>query len=446
MSLRKIASQYRIKTARHLLNIVALQRELETYNVDGLLKAASVGQSKEACLRYAGLQAALLLEKQAVAKLAIDGYTPRGGYEALIDPDKRPPRPGSSPAAPAGGGAAGFPGMTGAIGGQVAPKPTPVAARSGNPKPTRMTGFGSNYSTPVKNQYSMTPAQQDARIAANRAQDAAGQSPTAIQNRIKADASRPAPYVSPAQAAQGPGLALDRANGTDTASRQNAIAAANASYNRGPTPGAGGVVGNNRPPEQQGILDWNINGPNNHSNLPDAPTKGLLMDQAAGTDTASRRAAIGMAGTNVGGGRPIGTGGVVAGSNPGGGMPEGGAAARAAQAAAQAPASSVPANVIPKPSYTEDPVEEAYSKSLNEGAAASQSKAEEDYMKSIEPTAPQYPVGGGSLAMADTSENAAETPAETPAQGSSGFQRQRIIGSGAPVRTMLGNIRGRRGR
>ena len=85
---RSLASQYRVKTAHHLLNIVALKREMDTYNVEGLLKAASTGHSKEACLRYAGLHAALLIEKRAVdfnnLFKAADGETPipRGGYDS----------------------------------------------------------------------------------------------------------------------------------------------------------------------------------------------------------------------------------------------------------------------------------------------------------------------------------------------------------------------------
>ena len=77
---RSLASQYRVKTAHHLLNIVALKREMDTYSVNGLLKAASVGQSKEACLRYAGLQAALLIEKRALASLDGPVTKPQGNF------------------------------------------------------------------------------------------------------------------------------------------------------------------------------------------------------------------------------------------------------------------------------------------------------------------------------------------------------------------------------
>jgi hypothetical protein len=66
---RSLASQHRIKTAHHLLNIVALKREMDTYNVEGLLKAASTGHSKEACLKYAALHTALLFEKRSIEEL-----------------------------------------------------------------------------------------------------------------------------------------------------------------------------------------------------------------------------------------------------------------------------------------------------------------------------------------------------------------------------------------
>lgn len=65
-----------------------------------------------------------------------------------------------------------------------------------------------------------------------------------------------------------------------------------------------------------------------------------------------------MAGTNPGGGPAIGLRGPAAGTNPGGGMPVG------------VPAAKLSAGMIPKPSYTADPVEDAYSKQLDESAAA----------------------------------------------------------------------------
>lgn len=106
---RSLASHYRIKTAHHLLNIVALKREMDTYSVDGLLKAASTGHSKEACLRYAGLHAALLIEKRAV-----DSYNFGPDTAAFKNNSPKP----------------------------AAPAVKPPATRSGSPKPTQMSGFG----------------------------------------------------------------------------------------------------------------------------------------------------------------------------------------------------------------------------------------------------------------------------------------------------------------
>ena len=141
---RSLASQYRVKTAHHLLNIVALKREMDTYNVDGLLKAASVGQSKEACLRYAGLQAALLIEKRAV-----DSYNFGPDTAAFKNNSPKPSAPVATP--PAAAPAAkipvrGFAGLFG--GGGAAPKP--AASGSGG------SGYtGGNYM--INNQSTKAP-------------------------------------------------------------------------------------------------------------------------------------------------------------------------------------------------------------------------------------------------------------------------------------------------
>lgn len=318
---RSLASHYRIKTAHHLLNIVALKREMDTYSVDGLLKAASTGHSKEACLRYAGLQAALLIEKRAFDEYAVMFKQGAAGGPA------QPPR-----------------------------------------KPTQMSGFGA---------------------------------PNPIQ--LKPTATPSSPGQIPGLTTEVPGLSkgmqMDVSNGTSTGQRQRAITAA----------GGGGAP----------IAPY----------VPGTPqSPGMLRDIANGTDTNSRRGGITMAGTNAGGGPAIGLRGPAAGTNPGGGMPVG------------VPAAKLSAGMIPKPSYTADPVEDAYSKQLNEGAAysaASKQKSDEDaYMKSIEPTAPTYPVSGGA--------GATPAPSAAPAQAQGGFQRQQVIGSGAPVRTIIGNMQGRR--
>ena len=53
-----------------------------------------------------------------------------------------------------------------------------------------------------------------------------------------------------------------------------------------------------------------------------------------------------------------------------------------------------------------------------------------------------------SLAASSGSEGGVPAAQEAIAaqSGNNGFQRQQVIGSGAPIRTMLGNMRGRRGR
>lgn len=109
------------------------------------------------------------------------------------------------------------------------------------------------------------------------------------------------------------GMLADRAAGTDTASRHAAMRAAMPETLPAPKPSESffsNPLGN--------IGNW-ISGA---QNTPEAPTKGMLADRAAGTDTASRQRAIQNAGTNVGGGTPIGVG-QAAGTNVGGGIPKG---------------------------------------------------------------------------------------------------------------------------
>ena len=109
------------------------------------------------------------------------------------------------------------------------------------------------------------------------------------------------------------GMLADRAAGTDTASRHAAMRASIPANLPAPKPSESffsnplGSMGN-----------W-ISGA---QTTPEAPTKGMLADRAAGTDTASRRNAQMQAGTNVGGGAPIGVD-QAAGTNAGGGLPEG---------------------------------------------------------------------------------------------------------------------------
>ena len=113
------------------------------------------------------------------------------------------------------------------------------------------------------------------------------------------------------------GMMMDRANKTDTASRQNAINAVKPPEN---------LTAPNTDPDQKwynisGHIGNMFSGPSQPP--PAATTMGMMRDRANGTDTASRQKAQLGAGTNVGGGAPIGTMGEAAGTNFGGGLPEG---------------------------------------------------------------------------------------------------------------------------
>ena len=334
---RSLASQYRVKTAHHLLNIVALKREMDTYSVDGLLKAASVGQSKEACLRYAGLQAALLIEKRALASLDGPVTKPQGNFNF------GPSAPAATP--PAAAPAAkipvrGFAGLFG--GGGAAPKP--AASGSGG------SGYtGGNYM--INNQSTKAPtgpsnldaSMMDGLLAHSKA------------NNVQAPGLS---VLSPAS----PPPALNNAG---TASRRQA-----------PAPLTAGVI----PKPTQGTAN---------------ATSGLGYDPT-GSGSAGR----------------------VSGTKP----------------APTPPENDMSSKKFKPTADTVDPVEEAYSKQLNEGAAADAKSRANANMPSL--AASSGSEGGVPAAQ---EEIAAQS-------GNNGFQRQQVIGSGAPIRTMLGNMRGRRGR
>ena len=55
----------RVKLARHLLNIVQLQKELNVYNYAGLTKAAAANQNKSERIKFAALLTQHAIEKQA---------------------------------------------------------------------------------------------------------------------------------------------------------------------------------------------------------------------------------------------------------------------------------------------------------------------------------------------------------------------------------------------
>jgi hypothetical protein len=112
------------------------------------------------------------------------------------------------------------------------------------------------------------------------------------------------------------GMLMDRANGTDTASRQKAVETAKPLTN---------LTVPNTDPDQAwynipGHIGNMFSGPSQPP--PAATTRGMILDRERGTDTASRQAALSAAGTNMGGGAPIGVG-AAAGTNFGGGTPNG---------------------------------------------------------------------------------------------------------------------------
>ena len=358
---RSLASQYRVKTAHHLLNIVALKREMDTYSVDGLLKAASTGHSKEACLRYAGLQAAMLIEKRALASLDGPVTKPQGNFNF------GPSAPAATP--PAAAPAAkipvrGFAGLFG--GGGAAPKP--AASGSGG------SGYtGGNYMINTQATKAPTgPSNLDASMMggllahskANNVQApglsilSPGSKPPAM-NAARTGSLRQAP--APAAAASAPLTAAVIPKPTPT--QGNANATSGLGYNPAGS-GSGKPSGKNTTPTQ-----GNANA-----------TSGLGYDP-----------------TGSGSGGKYST----------------------------------------KPSYTEDPIEAAYSKKLNEGAAtaaASKQQSDEDaYMKSIEPTAPTYPVSGAAGATGSKGQE------EIARQSQPQLQRQQVIGSGAPIQAMQNN-------
>lgn len=355
---RSLASQYRVKTAHHLLNIVALKREMDTYSVDGLLKAASTGHSKEACLRYAGLQAALLIEKRALASLDGPVTKPQGNFNfGPSAPAAKPPAAAPAAKIPVRG----FAGLFG--GGGAAPKPAAPKPHeqellddyhSRHPQAPSSGGGGYTGGNYMINTQATKPSTAPSNLDAGMLGGLLAHSKA---NNVQA----------PGLSILSPGSAPPAMNNAGTASRRQA-----------PAPLTAGVI----PKPTQGTAN---------------ATSGLGY-QPTGSGSAGR-----YSGTK--------------------------------------PAPTPPENDMGSGSFkptadTVDPVEEAYSKQLNEGAAtaaASKQQSDEDaYMKSIEPTAPTYPVSG---AAGVTGGKGQEEIARQPQpQG-----RQTVIGSGAPIQAMQNN-------
>jgi len=320
---RSLASQYRVKTAHHLLNIVALKREMDTYNVEGLLKAASTGHSKEACLKYAALHTALLFEKRAIEIGNEYGQTP-SRWNRTPAPENPRTYPGATPAttaAPAAAPAAKIPnrGLSGlglgGIGSSIANAASGVGDYlSGGPRllgdmatgtanAIRNFPYGSSESKPVPNSYSMSAGSQQARIAKNQVNnDAAQQSKRLAATKAESDSGVPS-FADNERVPSGFG-------GDPAATAAKAVA-----------------------------------------KTPARPTPASVIPKPAATGGADPFAANSAAYAKAQGA-----------AKPAKPSRDPFAANSAAYAKAQGAA---------QPSYTEDPVEAAYSKKLNQGAAQS---------------------------------------------------------------------------
>jgi hypothetical protein len=70
---KKASSNLRVKVARHVINMKLLEREIATYNLDRLQKAASDGHSKIARMKFAALVLQHQVEKEAFARALLGG-------------------------------------------------------------------------------------------------------------------------------------------------------------------------------------------------------------------------------------------------------------------------------------------------------------------------------------------------------------------------------------
>jgi hypothetical protein len=70
---KKASSNLRVKVARHVINMKLLEREIATYNLDRLQKAASDGHSKIARMKFAALVLQHQVEKQALGRALLGG-------------------------------------------------------------------------------------------------------------------------------------------------------------------------------------------------------------------------------------------------------------------------------------------------------------------------------------------------------------------------------------
>ena len=70
---KQASSNLRVKVARHVINMKLLEREIATYNLDRLQKAASDGHSKIARMKFAALVLQHQVEKQALGRALLGG-------------------------------------------------------------------------------------------------------------------------------------------------------------------------------------------------------------------------------------------------------------------------------------------------------------------------------------------------------------------------------------
>jgi hypothetical protein len=70
---KKASSNLRVKIAQHVINMKLLEREMATYNLDRLQKAASDGHSKTARIKFAALVVQHQAEKQALGRALLGG-------------------------------------------------------------------------------------------------------------------------------------------------------------------------------------------------------------------------------------------------------------------------------------------------------------------------------------------------------------------------------------
>ena len=73
MQEKQASSNLRVKVARHVINMKLLEREIATYNLDRLQKAASDGHSKIARMKFAALVLQHQVEKRAFARALLKG-------------------------------------------------------------------------------------------------------------------------------------------------------------------------------------------------------------------------------------------------------------------------------------------------------------------------------------------------------------------------------------